>query len=145
MSHAESEVVLCDDLAPIVEAWIEKANRRYKLELADCSRDQMVGPIGQLAFMSGVPERVIYRLRNYEACYVDLDVADALLMAIDHHISEVDVYKKKDVYHAAQELGKLTVLIAKCRGWHITNDRKNRKYALPAMRRKLYASVGAEA
>src|SRR5690348_16647648 len=99
------EVVLVEDLAPLVQRVLDKRQRVYDEENSTMEGRQLIWPVAELAQESGVPERRIYAILKGETAAVDLDVADRLLLACGMFV-ELEL---PDAIHPADEVREATM------------------------------------
>lgn len=133
------EVVLVEDIAPMVQEWIDRQEARLKRE-GHVGWDDVCGPQERLAFESGIPLRRLYGILHGESEAMNLTQADELLFAIDRHISEVEVYCASEARKAAYEQAAILRNIARATGVFIPTGREART-ALPYIKRRLRAAA----
>jgi hypothetical protein len=136
------EVVLADDLIPIVRRELDERTRLWNEQAARGPQLAQLSPLTILAADSGVPERSIWRILNGDTACVDLALADRILMSLDLNISltlppEAFV-PMSEARLATQEQTELMKTIARRRGEYVppAGSKAMRTWSGP-MRRKL--------
>lgn len=113
------EVVLTEDLAPLLQRVLDKRQRVYDEENSSCEGRQLIGPVAALSEESKVPERRIYSILKGETAAVDLDVADRLLLAcgmfVELELPEA-IHPADVVREATMEQAAMIPAWAKARG-----------------------------
>ena len=134
--YASQECVLTEDLAPIINAWLER-------EIADAQQQQggrwmpNVGPRSLLCERAGIPERRLFGILQQEQASVGLDTADRILLAIDATVQDVPVYLTSEVRLAALVQTELIRTISQTIGHFIPVKGADARMAIPQARRKM--------
>lgn len=113
------EVVLVEDLAPLIQRVIDKRQRVYDEENSSMDGRQLIGPVAALALESNVAERRIYAILKGEAAAVDLDIADRLLLACGLFVElelEHAIFPAEEVRQATAVQTSMLPAWAKARG-----------------------------
>lgn len=160
---SNDEVVLVEDLAPIINEEMQKREMTWRREwksdhpyfTTNVTRRNEFGdkplqdgiracsPLERLAFEAGLPDRTVRRILTGESAYVCLDFADKLLMAVDRGLWEVTIYKKQEVNEATVEQSALIRLLSKSWGEFIPPHRKRAtghsaaRDAMPRLRKRM--------
>jgi len=114
----DPEVLLQEDFAPVLQAALERLDR----QLASVENPaQRAGAMEVISARSGVPCRRIYGYLHGENTFVDLDIADRLLMAVDLYVElvfpESAFYTASVVRKAALEQTEMMDAWCRHRGW----------------------------
>lgn len=112
----ESEVVLVEEIRPILLDEIQRRTEKWRREWAmdpttsiwACYTDSATtappcGPVEKICFEAKMEMRALYRITSGETSYVPVDIADRVLMAVDRGLWEVGIYKKSEVFPAVKE------------------------------------------
>lgn len=143
MTVIESEVVLVEEIRPILLDEIERRTDKWRREWGMDPNTSVwasysagdacppCGPVEKICFEAGIEMRALYRIQSGESTYVDMDVADRVLNAVDRGLWEVTIYKKSEVLPAAKEQAKMLTAEMRRRGIPVN------KSSVPVARRKL--------
>lgn len=140
--RSKKEVVLAEDVLEFIEPWLAKEDMKLRRQLqcpeeadvrAFAAAQGMIAPDTRLAFEAGLVPRKLYGLLQRETTILDVNRADALLQAVDRHISDVTVYYLSDLQEVLKISKELTYLVARCRGVY----HADRRYTCH-LRRTLY-------
>ena len=114
-TNVNPEVVLVEDLAPIIQRLIDEWN-------------SSIEPPAAMTFLqelSGVPTRLINRILSYESATVSLATADKVLTALDtpltylEQIGDLTVYRRNDLNEALREQVEIMMMFAHWRGMEV--------------------------
>lgn len=126
----DREVLLSEDLAPVLSKWMERKLRAHRREWAagsdkpnwsdgHAAHVQPFTPLARLALETGIDSRRIYAITTQECASVSLEIADEILMGIDEHVAHFDVYDSREVTAAVREQNELLRNIARANGQYI--------------------------
>lgn len=126
------EVVLTEDLAPVLHKWLTRSLAAHRGEWASDSTHEKrkwgdghtshchpFTPLARLALETGIDARRIYGVINQEFASMSLHQADVLLMGIDETISAFDTYPSREVTAAVKEQGAILRNVARANGQYI--------------------------
>ncbi len=86
--NTDAEVVRTEDLADILNTWLEKYTKQFPLSFefnprGNRGRPESISGLQYLSQLSGLSDRAIYRVINCESKHTRLTIADKLLIVID--------------------------------------------------------------
>lgn len=115
----DPEVLLQEDFGPFLEAVLARLDRQ--LCAMSGGQNQPMGALEALSFRSGVPVRRIYGYVHGENTFIDLDIADKLLLGVDLYVElefpESAFYRASEVRQAALEQTEMMDAWCRHRGW----------------------------
>lgn len=137
----DSEVVLSEDLVPLIKPEMDRMQRRFEQENSSARNgsQSVMGPLAYISEQAGLDPRAVYRILTGESSFVDLDVADRLCLAVGKFVElELDddcFYLKRDALKAAVEQTTFLRYIARSKGVFVPTEKKARR-AWPAQYRR---------
>lgn len=139
---SDREVLLTEDIGPVIKAWVDRNTRQYRGEWASAGYGRDVDcfvhpftPLARLACESKTDARDIYAIINQERNSVDFYKADRILHAIDESVHHFDAYPANEVNAATMEQTEILRNVARARGDYIPPD-KRAKTVFPKLRKR---------
>ena len=140
----DPEVLLQEDFAPVLARELRKLDRQLAMD--ETNLNKRAGAMEVLSARSGVPCRRIYGYLHGENTFVDLDIADRLLLAFDKYVEfefeESDFYPESVVRQAALEQTQMMDAWCRHRGWVMPATQTKERRTIPG---KIRRTAWAEA
>lgn len=144
---SDREVVLTEDIGPVIQAWAERQSRTFAAEWGKPLTwnhakggyiDAYVSPfppLARLAQEAEIDARDIYSIIKQERVCIDFFKADRILHAIDESVHHFQTYPATEVHSATMEQTAIIRNLARARGDYIPPG-KAAKTAFPRLRKQ---------
>ena len=140
----DPEVLLQEDFAPVLARELRKLDRQLAMD--ETNPNKRAGAMEVIAARSGVPVRRLYGYLHGENTFVDLDIADRLLLAVDKYVelefAESDFYTQSVVRAATLMQTEMMDTWCRHRGWVMPAKGTQERRTIPGrIRRAAWAEA----
>jgi len=146
-TEADPEVVLGEDLAPIIQRMIDEDRKLVDTD-AYYGDGQPIGLTSRMELNHGINPRVLYRVLGGESATVTLALADRILSAMDLCISDetldLPIYRRSETMWAVKMQTEMMMQRARSMGEYIPPvGHPHRRFWPEVARRRYNQSVAA--